>query len=193
VRLALEKLSKWLGQAMQEGRTALLSLRVSTVETNDLAAGLRRATEEWLPNRSMAVKFSVAGAARDMHPIVCDEIYRIGYEAIRNACEHSSASQVEVEVNYGEDLTLRVIDNGIGIESAVLMSGKEGHFGLKGMRERAERIASKLTLVSSPNSGAEVTLVVPGSMIFRKANATRFKRVKALFRRSDRKKAGEIG
>jgi len=128
-----------------------------------------------------------------MHPIVCDEIYRIGYEAIRNACEHSSASQVEVEVNYGEDLTLRVIDNGIGIESAVLMSGKEGHFGLKGMRERAERIASKLTLVSSPNSGAEVTLVVPGSMIFRKANATRFKRVKALFRRSDRKKAEEIG
>ena len=185
VRLALEKLSKWLGQATQEGRAALNSLRCSTIETNDLAAGLRRATEECLLNRPMAVKFSVAGAARDMHPIVRDEIYRIGYEAIRNACEHSSASQLEVKLSYAQDLTLRVIDNGIGIEPAVLMNGKEGHFGLKGMRERAERITSKLTLVSSPNSGAEMTLVVPGGMIFRKANATRFKRIKAVFLRTD--------
>jgi signal transduction histidine kinase len=133
----------------------------------------------------MAVKFSVTGAARDMHPIVRDEIYRIGYEAIRNACEHSSASHLEVKLNYAQDLTLRVIDNGIGVEPAVLKDGKDGHFGLQGMRERAERIASKLTLVSSPNSGTEMTLVVPGSMIFRKANAPRFKRIKAVFRRTD--------
>jgi signal transduction histidine kinase len=184
VRLALEKLSKWLGQATQEGRAALDSLRGSTIETNDLAAGLQRAAEERMLNRPMAVKFSVAGDARDMRPIVRDEIYRIGYEAIRNACEHSSASQLEVELNYAEDLTLRVIDNGIGIELAVLQDGKDGHFGLKWMRERAERIASNLTLVSSPNSGTEMTLVVPGGMIFRKENPTRFKRIKAVFRRT---------
>ena len=185
VRLALEKLSKWLGQATQEGRAALNSLRSSTVETNDLAAGLQRVAEDCLFNRSMTVKFSVVGEARDMHPIVRDEIYRIGYEAIRNACEHSSASQLKVELNYAQDLTLRVIDDGIGIEPAVLLGGKEGHFGLQGMRERAERIAGKLTLVSSPNSGAEITLVVPGGMIFRKTNVTRFKRIKAAFRRMD--------
>jgi signal transduction histidine kinase len=92
---------------------------------------------------------------------------------------------LEVKLDYGQDLTLRVIDNGIGIEPAVLLDGKEGHFGLQGMRERAERIASKLTLVSSPKSGAEIALVVPGGMIFRKADSTRFKRIKAVFRRTD--------
>lgn len=178
MRRSMEKLAGWLGQATQEGRAALNSLRTSTIETNDLAAGLRRATEECLPDKSMAVKFSVAGGPRDMHPIARDEIYRIGYEAIRNACEHASASELTVSLNYAQDLTLRVIDNGVGVEPAVLAGGKEGHFGLRGMRERAERIGSKLTLNSSPHSGTEMTLVVPGSVIFRKARTTRFERIK---------------
>ena len=183
MRSALEKLTRWLGQATQEGRAALNSLRTSTTEANDLADGLRRATEECLLNDSIDIKFSVTGASRDMHPIARDEIYRIGYEAIRNACEHSSASQLEVSVSYAQDLTLRVSDNGIGMEAAVLTEGREGHFGLQGMRERAERIGSKLRLVSSPNSGTEMTLVVPGNVIFCKLNVTRFARLKIFFGR----------
>jgi signal transduction histidine kinase len=128
----------------------------------------------------MAVKFSVNGVAKDMHPIARDEIYRIGYEAIHNACEHSSASELEVALNYAQDLTLRVHDNGIGMEPAIVVKGKPEHFGLQGMRERAERIGSKLTLVSSPGSGTEMTLVVPGRVIFRRSSATRFQRIKAL-------------
>jgi signal transduction histidine kinase/ligand-binding sensor domain-containing protein len=186
MRGAMERLSGWLGQATQEGRAALNSLRTSTIETNDLAAGLRRAAEECLLDRSVAVKFSVAGGPRDMHPIARDEIYRIGYEAIRNACEHSSASRLEVALSYAQDLTLRVSDNGIGIEPAVVSGGKEGHFGLRGMRERAERIGSKLTLVSSPNAGTEMTLVVPGAVIFQTARATRFERIKSFLGRRDR-------
>jgi ligand-binding sensor domain-containing protein/signal transduction histidine kinase len=186
LRGAMEKLSGWLGQATQEGRAALNSLRTSTIETNDLAAGLRRATEECLLDKSMAVKFSVAGGSRDMHPIARDEIYRIGYEAIRNACEHASASQLKVELSYAQDLTLQVNDNGVGIEPAVVTEGKEGHFGLQGMRERAARIGSKLTLVSSPQSGTEMTLIVPGKVIFRKASATRFERIKTFLGRRRR-------
>lgn len=186
MRGVMEKLSGWLGQATQEGRAALNSLRTSTIETNDLAAGLRRAAEECLIDRCMAVRFSVAGGPRDMHPIARDEIYRIGYEAIRNACEHSSASHLEVSLSYAQDLTLRVRDDGIGIEPAVVSEGKEGHFGLRGMRERAERIGSKLTLVSSPNGGTEVTLVVPGGVIFQTARATRFERIKTFLGRRDR-------
>lgn len=185
MRHAMKRLSGWLGQATQEGRAALNSLRTSTTETNDLAAGLRRATEECLLDRNLAVKFSVTGGPRDMHPIARDEIYRIGYEAIRNVCEHASASELNVSLNYAQNLTLRVNDNGIGIETAILAEGKEGHFGLQGMRERAERIGSKLTLVSSPKSGTEMTLVVPGSVIFRKARATRFERIKTFFGRRD--------
>jgi signal transduction histidine kinase len=117
---------------------------------------------------SMAVTFSAVGDAREMHPIVRDEIYRIGYEAIRNACTHSGASQLDVELRYADDFTLRVSDNGTGINPAIADSGKDGHFGLQGMRERTSRIGGKFTLGTSSNSGTEVRLVVPGGVIFRK-------------------------
>jgi signal transduction histidine kinase len=107
-----------------------------------------------------------------MHPIVRDEIYRIGYEAIRNACQHSNASQFDVELKYAQDLSVRVKDNGNGIDPVVASEGKEGHFGLNGMRERAARIGAKLTIVSSANTGTEITLVVPGGLVFRKAGET---------------------
>ena len=165
---AMEKLSKWLGQATQEGRAALNSLRTSTTEANDLAQALQRATEDFPLPSSMAVTFTVVGDAKGMHPIVRDEIYRIGYEAIRNACVHSFASQLEVELRYGQDLALRVSDNGVGTDSEVADLGKDGHFGLQGMRERAVRVGGKFTLVSSPNSGTEIKLIVPGGIVFQK-------------------------
>jgi len=168
MRRSMEQLSKWLGQAMHEGRTALNSLRTSTTEENDLAEALERATEEGPIPSSMAVDFSVIGNAREMHPIVRDEIYRIGYEAIRNAYVHSHGSRLEVELRYDDNLSVRVSDNGKGIDSVVLDKGKEGHFGLPGMRERSARIGGKFKLVSAVTSGTEMTLVVPGNIVFRK-------------------------
>jgi signal transduction histidine kinase len=169
MRRAMEKLSLWLGKATQEGRAALNSLRATTTQTNDLADALRRVTEDGVIPRSMAVTFSAIGDAREMHPIVRDEIYRVGYEAIHNACTHSGASQLEVELRYADDLALRVRDNGIGIDPAIADKGKDGHFGLQGMRERAARIGGKLMLRSSSSFGTEVRLMVPGGIIFRKA------------------------
>ncbi len=140
VRRVMEQLSVWLAQAMQEGRAALNSLRTTTTQTNDLSEALRRVTEDGLIPNSMAVTFSVIGAAKEMHPIVRDEIYRIAYEAVRNACLHSGASRLEVELRYAKGLALRVSDNGAGIAPAIADRGKDGHFGLQGMRERAARI-----------------------------------------------------
>src|SRR6267142_847211 len=160
MRRAMEQLSVWLGRGMQEGRAALNSLRTTTTQTNDLAEALRRVTEDGVIPGSMMVTFSVVGDAREMHPIVRDEIYRIGYEAIRNACTHSGASQLEVELRYANDLALRVSDNGIGIDPITADRGKDGHFGLQGMRERASRIGGKLTLRSSSGSGTEISLIV---------------------------------
>jgi signal transduction histidine kinase len=185
MRRAMEQLSVWLGKGMQEGRAALNSLRATTTQTNDLAEALRRVTEHGVIPGSMAVTFSVVGDAREMHPIVRDEIYRIGYEAIRNACTHSEASQLRVELRYANDLALRVADNGTGIDPAIADRGKDGHFGLQGMRERAARIGGKLRLVSSSNSGTEIHLIVPGGIIFRKTMPIRrslFTGIKTLFR-----------
>ena len=183
MRHAMETLSGWLEQAMREGRAALNSLRESATQRNDLAEAFRRATADEITPGSTASAFSVVGESREMHPLVRDEVYRIGYEAIRNAYKHSQATQLEVELRYARDLTVCVRDNGIGIEPAVVRQGKEGHFGLSGMRERAARIGGELTLVSSPGSGTELVIVVPGRIVFRNVSSTPFEKAKAIFRR----------
>jgi len=166
VQGALGRLSQWLERAVQESRAALHSLRASTTQVNDLADAFRRATTEDLKPPSMAISFSVVGDAKDIHPIVRYEIYRIGYEAIRNAVTHSAASHLDVELRYAKDLTVRVTDNGVGIDPTVARRGKDGHFGLQSMRERAGRIGARLDVVSS-TAGTEVMLTVPGSMLSR--------------------------
>ncbi len=189
MREALEQLSVWLAQAAHEGRAALNSLRTATTQTNDLSDALQRVTRDSLISGSMAVAVSVVGDAREMHPIVRDEIYRIGYEAIRNACMHSEASQLEVDLRYAHDLTLRVSDNGTGIDPAIADKGKDSHFGLQGMRERAARIGGTLTLGSSSGSGTEIKLIVPGDIIFRKTapvQQTLLTRIGTLFKGTNR-------
>jgi signal transduction histidine kinase len=167
-RRSLETLSVWLDRAVQEGRTVLNSIYASATETNDLAQAFQRAIEDCRGQTVAAITFSVTGLAMQMHPIVRDEIYRIGHEALRNACLHAHARRVDVDLRYSQDLTLSVRDNGVGIDPAVLDRGKEGHFGLEGMRDRAARIGAKLHLTSSPASGTVIKLVVPGGIIFRR-------------------------
>jgi len=111
---------------------------------------------------------------------VRDEIYRIGYEAIHNAWLHSRARRLEVELKYGSDLTLQMKDNGVGFDPTIVDHGKEGHFGLTGMRERAARIGAKLTLTSSARSGTEVNLIVPGKIIFPKSRTSTLAKLKSL-------------
>jgi signal transduction histidine kinase/ligand-binding sensor domain-containing protein len=169
MRQAMEKLSAWLGRATEEGRAALNSLRTSTAQVNDLEDALRRALEECRIHSSMEVSLQVSGQIQEMHPIVRDEVYRIGYEAIRNACAHSRAMQLRVELAYAQDLTLRICDNGAGIDPDIVHRGKPGHFGLQSMRERAARIVGKFSVESSANSGTAITLTVPGGIIYRPA------------------------
>jgi signal transduction histidine kinase len=171
VRHAVEKLSAWLARATEEGRAALNSLRTSAAEANDLAGALRRALDECRIQGSMEVSIPVSGQIQEMHPIVRDEIYRIGYEAIRNACVHSRASQLKVEITYGRDLSLRISDNGVGIDPDILRGGKPGHFGLQAMGERAARIMGKFSVESAAGAGTVITLTVPGGIIYRTLNA----------------------
>jgi len=178
---AMEQLSVWLGQATQEGRAALNSLRVSTTERNDLAEAFRRAIEDCRAKSSMQANFRVVGSTQEMHPIVRDEIYRIGFEAIRNACAHSRGSRLDVELNYSHDLTVRVTDDGMGIDQTIAERGRDGHFGLQGMSERAFRIGAKLRLNTSADSGTRVELIVPRRFAFHIKRQGWFAKIKSLF------------
>jgi signal transduction histidine kinase/ligand-binding sensor domain-containing protein len=151
-------------QAITEGREAVQGLRASTVESNDLAMALTNLGEELAAeagaDASSALCVRMEGTARSLHPIVRDEIFRIADEALRNAFRHASAKQIEVELRYDQrQLRLRVRDDGIGIDLKFLTAeGRPGHFGLHGMRERAELLGGKLTVWSAPESGTEIEL-----------------------------------
>ena len=161
---SMKTLSEWLGRAALEGRIALESLRAA--EANDLEEALRLVLEDYNGASEMKSSLSVEGQGREMDPVTRDEVYRIAYEAIRNAYSHSQASHVYVELAIGENLMLRIKDDGRGVPDQTLLKGRAGHFGLKGMRERASRIGAALAISSSPKSGTTVDLVVPGKVIF---------------------------
>ena len=102
-----------------------------------------------------------------MHPLISEEIYIIGHEALSNAFQHSRAREIEVELEYAAS-HLRVIirDDGEGIDPEVLRSGREGHWGLSGMKERTERIGGRLRVLSRAVAGTEVELCVPAKIAF---------------------------
>ncbi len=171
---AKEKLDNAIEQAaaaITEGRDTVQGLRDSTIQGNDLALAISTLGEELgtdSSNHRPSVRVAVAGESRNLHPIVRDEIYKIAAEALRNAFQHAKAGQIEVEICYDdEQFRLRVRDDGKGIDPAILSEhGREGHFGLPGMRERAMIMGAKLTVWSEVNAGTEVELRLPASLAY---------------------------
>jgi nitrate/nitrite-specific signal transduction histidine kinase len=98
---------------------------------------------------------------------------------------HSQAAHLQVKLTYVEDLILRVRDNGVGIDPAIVGENMEGHFGLAGMRERAHRIMAKFSVKTSTVSGTEIKLVVPGSLIYRRlvCGGRKLSAIKSLLKR----------
>ncbi len=109
----------------------------------------------------------VEGTPRLLRSVIRDEVYLIGHEALSNAFRHAQASEIEVEIEYAAShLRVLIRDNGGGIDTQVLRSGREGHWGLSGMKERTERIGGKLRVLSRSVAGTEVELSVPGNIAF---------------------------
>jgi signal transduction histidine kinase len=194
---AKELLDSAIGQAaasITEGRDAVQGLRASTLEDNNLAQGIRTLGDELAGSalRPATFRVSVEGVPRELHPILRDEIYKVAAEALRNAYRHAEARHIEVELHYGhEELRMRVRDDGKGIDPAVLAShGTKGHYGLRGMPERAALAGGELAIWSEVGVGTEVDLRVPASAVYLAAP-----RRPRFFRRSTRtpSKLGDEG
>ena len=157
-----------MGSAIDGGRKAVRGLRSWQEETGDLTEAFSRIPQELAMPPEAGYRVTVEGQPRPLHPLVRDEVYRIGREALVNAFRHSRARSIEVELLYATDqLRLVVRDDGCGIDPQVLDTGREGHWGLSGMRERAERIGAEVKVLSRPAGGTEVELCVPSSVAFR--------------------------
>jgi len=167
--------------AMNEGRKAVGELRVAGPAGTDLPQALADLGSEFAPEiqlpgqppgnyRGAAPDFRVLvqGRAIALKPIVRDEVYRIAREAVRNSFRHACAGLVEVEIVFAEGtFTVRVRDDGVGLDPAVLEHGyRKGHWGLPGMRERVLEFGGKLQVWSRRNAGTEIELKIGGRIAY---------------------------
>jgi ligand-binding sensor domain-containing protein len=166
-RSALTQALALMGRVVEEGRNAVRGLRSSIAAGHDLEEAFSAVATGLIVDARPDYRVIVEGRARPLNPLVRDDVYRIGREALLNAFRHSGADRIELELEYASSqLRVLVRDNGHGIKPDVLKSGSDGHWGLSGMRERAERIGARLRMWSGPSAGSEIELLVPGQIAF---------------------------
>lgn len=164
---ALNRVLGLIGRVIDEGRNAVRGLRTPDNDSRDFGESFSRIKSEFPNQDNVAFRVVVQGTPKVLHPMIRDEIYRIGHEALTNAFRHSSAESIEAELEYGaEGLRLVVRDNGSGFDPQVLQKKSESHWGLTGMRERAKRIGATFRVLSREGAGTEVDLWVPGHIAF---------------------------
>jgi ligand-binding sensor domain-containing protein/signal transduction histidine kinase len=162
VRRTLDLTRRRVRELSERGRRTLSHLRSATTPSIDLAESLSRVGKNFHTGEAPDFQVLVQGDLRPLDSSIRGEVEHIGTEAITNAFRHARANRIEVGLFYS-DRTLRLVvrDDGCGIASNIILKGRPEHFGLKGMRERAERIGGRLTVLSRPGGGTEVSLVVP--------------------------------
>ncbi|MGB6686481.1 MAG: two-component regulator propeller domain-containing protein [Terracidiphilus sp.] len=160
-------------QAIAESRDAIHDLRTEPVGPSDLAelltaAGQELAEARHTDRRAPEFRLIVEGERRILSTDMQDEVYRIAREIIRNAFQHARADLIEAEIHYDDHgLRLRVRDDGIGVDAKVLEEGgRPGHWGLRGLHERAQQIGARLDFWSEAGAGTEVQLTVPAAAAY---------------------------
>jgi ligand-binding sensor domain-containing protein len=164
-----------LTQVSKEGRNTLLALRTAASSQSDLEEALSRLRGEFSLPANVDFRVITVGEPELLRPLIRDEVYLIVREAVINAFRHSKASSIQVKVDYvSRNLRVSVRDNGCGIDEELLKSGREGHWGLTNMRERAERIGGRFKVLSRAKAGTVVRLWVPGKMAFERTSSNPF-------------------
>lgn len=162
---AMKRVLQLTGQVVEEGRNTLRGLRSSIESAQDLKNSFSRIPEELGGGKGIDFRVVVEGTSLPLRPAIRDEVYRVGREALVNAFQHSGASNIDVHLEYAANqLRILVEDDGRGIDPEVLQSGRDGHWGIAGMRERAERIGGKLRVWSRRGGGTEVELCLPSQV-----------------------------
>jgi len=164
-------------QAITESQDAIENLRGTATE-DDLVHLIKITGEDLAASHcgdheSPRFGLTVEGLHRELTPVIRVEIYRIAREVLRNAFRHAQAQQIEAEILYDDDqFRLRVRDDGKGMDPHVLEEGRRGgHWGLPGVRERAQQMGAKLDVWSETGAGTEVQLAVDASVAYRKSSA----------------------
>lgn len=144
---------------IDETRRALKSLRSSALEDMGLGLAIQRAAESAASRFNLDLKLDLQNPMPSLSPDVEQATYRIAQEAIENASHHAQAKGLRVHLSHnGQGTTLIVEDDGIGFDAKEAVSA--GHFGLVGMKERADLAGGKLNVESEKGRGTKVVLTI---------------------------------
>jgi signal transduction histidine kinase/ligand-binding sensor domain-containing protein len=155
-------------KALAEGRDRVQALRTSVEDATSLNRAFERIAGEYEAQGSPVLRVTLKGTARSLDPLVVDELYASGREAIVNAFKHSAAQTIDVVVSYDNSgAQVIVSDDGRGIDPKVMSDGGiAGHWGLRGMRERMDRIGGSCRIISDRDCGTCITLFVGASSAY---------------------------
>jgi signal transduction histidine kinase/ligand-binding sensor domain-containing protein len=163
----LDRIVKLIGSVLDDGRNAVRGLRADGEQFAWIEEAIGVMLRDLGNQEDVHHRVIVDGISRQLRPVVQDEVTRIAGEAIGNAFRHAQASSIEVEVRYSSrSLIVEVRDDGIGIDSHVLAHGRQDHWGLRGMAERAAGIGAKLHIANRTPRGTTVTLSVPNHIAY---------------------------
>jgi ligand-binding sensor domain-containing protein/signal transduction histidine kinase len=161
-RSHLDLARKMAWHSLTEARRSVSDLRASALEDQDLAAALTHAAPQWTAGSAVKVEVDVQGRAANLPEHMEQHLLRIAQEAVANAVKHSGAQTVRFCLQCDpKQLRLRLEDDGKGFEPQDAFTTLGGHFGLLGMRERAQRLGGKLNLQSEPGHGTQIEVTVP--------------------------------
>lgn len=165
-------------QAIAESRDAIKDLRAVSAAQSDMvgwltATGNELAGTQGTNSDPPLFSVTVEGEPQQLAPMIQDEVCRIAHEVLLNAFRHAEAHRVEADIRYDRhSLRLRFRDDGKGIDPEILREGgRPGHWGLPGMRERAQRIGAQLDFWSEAGAGTEVQLSVSATIAYEETRA----------------------
>jgi signal transduction histidine kinase len=159
---ALSRALRLVRQAIDEGRAAIRGLRRVSPAGSSLEQAFSNLLNEMATQQDLQVRIFVCGKPWTLDSAIEEELFLVGREAVINALRHSQATEIEVEIQYLRDL-LRVFvrDNGCGINHEAVQRECDSHWGLRGMRERAEHISARFGIWSRTGAGTEVCVAIP--------------------------------
>lgn len=163
---SLSRALRLIYRVIDEGRDALHGLRLRVDARTNLEKAFADLRDDFTANDFTAdapqLRIWVTGRPTALNPAVQEQVYLIGREALINALRHSGATMIDVEIEYLPSKVRVVIrDNGLGIDPEMLESGRNSHWGLVGMRERAKNIGAQLQMWSRKGAGTEVEISLP--------------------------------
>ncbi|HYE75042.1 MAG TPA: histidine kinase, partial [Blastocatellia bacterium] len=158
----LDQARSLVRDSLSEARRSVWDLRSQALEGSDLPSALSETARRLTADTNVQAQVQVNGTYRELSRTLEDNLLRIGQEAMTNAIKHAQAQHLYINLKFEpKHLRLSVRDDGRGFDEATRLGSRNGHFGLLGMKERAEQIGGHLSVNSRPNEGTEIVIDVP--------------------------------